>query len=41
VQLLGVTSKTIAAEADAGVIVRIAHGRYDLPGSIWGFALHM
>jgi len=40
-RLLNVTTKTIVAWASAGVVKRIAHGRYDLALSVQGFARHM
>jgi phage terminase Nu1 subunit (DNA packaging protein) len=40
-QLLGVTSKTIALWAKTGVVVRTAHGKFDLGLSVQGFARHM
>ena len=39
--LLGVSKKTIAAWATSGVVVRTAHGCYDLRASVRGFAKHM
>ncbi len=38
---LDVTTKTIASLAQAGVIVRTAHGRYDLQKSVVGFVRHL
>jgi hypothetical protein len=37
---LGVTRKTIAEWAKAGVIVRAGHGRYKLAASLKGWAAH-
>jgi phage terminase Nu1 subunit (DNA packaging protein) len=39
--LLGVSKKTVAAWATAGVVKRTKHGEYDLRESIRGFARHM
>jgi phage terminase Nu1 subunit (DNA packaging protein) len=39
--LLGVSRKTIAEWATAGVVVRLGHGAYDLRRSVKGFARHM
>jgi phage terminase Nu1 subunit (DNA packaging protein) len=39
--MLGVTGKTIAAWAAAGVVKRIGYGKFDLALSVQGFAKHM
>ena len=40
-RLLNVSSKTIAAWASAGIVVRAGYGKYDLALSIQGFAKYM
>ena len=40
-RLLNVSLKTIATWAASGVVVRVGYGKYDLAGSIQGFARHM
>jgi phage terminase Nu1 subunit (DNA packaging protein) len=39
--LLLVSRKTVAEWAALGIVVRVGHGRYDLRGSVKGFARHM
>ena len=38
---LDVTTKTIAALAGAGIVKRLAHGKYDLEQSVVGYARHL
>jgi phage terminase Nu1 subunit (DNA packaging protein) len=39
-KLFAVSGKTIAAWAKAGIVTRVAHGRFDLAASIQAFAKH-
>jgi phage terminase Nu1 subunit (DNA packaging protein) len=39
--LLSVSRKTIAEWAASGIVVRVAHGKYNLRESVRGFAKHM
>ncbi len=38
---LDVTTKTIAASAQAGTVVRVGHGRYDLERSVTAYIRHL
>ena len=39
--MLGMTGKTVAAWAAAGIVKRVGYGRFDLAASVRGFADHM